>query len=110
VLNIEISARHMEITDSMRSYTNAKLGPMGKYLRSVSRLTVTFDSKSPIQHMVEVIAHIDNHENIIVKKEDKDFYACIDKVHDILEKRLTQIKEKSKDKRRQSSRSAAIEE
>lgn len=110
MLNIELSARHMDITESMRAYTNNKLGPMGKYLRSVSRLTVTFESKSPILHVVEVIAHIDNHENIVVKKEDKDFYACVDKVHDILEKRLTQIKEKSQDKRKRSGRSAAVEE
>lgn len=110
MLNIDISARHMDITDSMRSYTNSKLGPMNKYLRSVSRLVVTFESKSSISHTVEVIAHIDNHDNVVVKKEDKDFYACIDKVHDILEKKLTQIKEKSQDKRKNSSRSAIVED
>ena len=110
MLNIDMSARHMEITDSMRSYTNSKLGPMKKYLSSVSRLSVTFESKSNINHSVEVIAHVDSHENVVVKKDDKDFYACIDKVHDILEKKLTQIKEKSQDKRKHSNRSAAVEE
>lgn len=94
----------------MRSYTTSKLGPMNKYLRSVSRLTVTFESKSSISHTVEVIAHVDNHKNVVVKKEEKDFYACIDKVHDILEKKLVKIKEKSQDKRRHSGRSVVVEE
>lgn len=99
----------MEVTESMRAYTNDKFGPMDKYLKFLSRLEVVFQSNS-MMHIVEVIAHVDNHENFVIKKENKDCYACIDKVHDILEKKLTQIKGKSQDRRRPSNRVAPVSE
>ncbi len=101
-MNIAITFRQMESTDSVKGYAHDKVGRLQKFLREPMKGQVTLSCQSR-QHSAEVNlqaggSHYHAHDT------SEDMYASIDKVIDKLERQIRQGKSSQKGKERASQR------
>ena len=94
-VRINITGRHMELTDAIREYTEKKTAKLSKYYNRISDLQVVIDAEG-VTHTVEIIIKADHARRFIVCESDEDLYACIDTSIDKIERQLTRHKEKSR--------------
>ena len=101
-MNIAITFRQMESTDSVKGYAKDKVGRLQKFLKNPLKGQVTLSCQSH-QHSVEVdipsgASHYHAHET------SEDMYATIDKVTDKIERQIRGSKSSQKGKERASQR------
>ena len=94
-MRINITGRHMELTDAIRDYTEKKTAKLSKYYNRISDLQVVMDTEG-VTHTVEIIIKADHAQRFVVRESDEDLYACIDTSIDKIERQLTRHKEKSR--------------
>lgn len=90
---IEITGRHVDVTDSMRSYAEKRVGKLEDEFRKVDKIHVILDVQKYI-HMAEIIAHMGRQVRVEAKAESDSMYASIDEVVDKIEKQLRRSLEK----------------
>lgn len=99
-MKIIVSGRHLEITEPIKNYAEEKIARVEKYFDQITEIDVTLSvekSKSEGEiHKADVLL-FGNGIKLKVEMEDKDLYAAIDKVTDIMERKVRQHKEKLKD-------------
>lgn len=104
-MQVNFTARHMELTDPLREHTMGKLEKLQKYMD----LIVDADVKMSVEkyrHKVEV--RIKSHKGHVTGTEvSNDMYQSIDRVFDKLEKQLRRRKERRIDQHRAKTRSDA---
>jgi putative sigma-54 modulation protein len=88
-MNIAITFRQMEATDSVKTYATDKVARLQKFLRRPMKSQVTLSCRdSGRNHCAEVDVHAgDNHFH--AHEQSEDMYATIDKVIDKLERQIT---------------------
>ena len=96
-MNISITFRHMDSSDSVKHYANEKVAKLQKFLRQPMTANVTV-SVEHRQHVAEVRlsagdAHFHGTEH------SEDMYASIDRVVDKLERQISAAKEAGSKKR-----------
>jgi putative sigma-54 modulation protein len=90
---IEITGRHVDVTDSMRDYAEKRLSKlMGEFSR-VDRVHVILDVQK-FRHIAEVIVHMRRQVRVEAKAESESMYASIDDVVDKVEKQLRRTLDK----------------
>ena len=89
-MNIQITGRHVEVTDSIKSYVNEKVGKVGHYFDNITSTKVILDVEKD-QQVAEAIVTVPGSE-FVAKAEDKDLYAAIDMLEDKLVRQLKNIK------------------
>ena len=92
IMKFNIHGKRIEITDSIRSYIESKIGKLDKYFEEPDDITATVVVRiSGIQQIVEVTIPI--HKIVLRGEErDDDLYAAIDRVSDILERQIRKNK------------------
>ena len=97
-MNIAITFRQMDATDSVKTYATDKVARLQKFLRRPMKSQVTLSCKdSGRNHCAEVDVHAgDNHFH--AHEQSEDMYATIDKVIDKLERQITTHNEAAKKK------------
>ncbi len=85
-MNIAITFRQMEATESMKSYAQDKVGKLQKFLRQPIKGHVTLMCQKTIQS-AEVDVHAGG-EHFHAAETSEDMYASIDKVIDKLEAQI----------------------
>jgi putative sigma-54 modulation protein len=91
-VDVTISARHMAVTETLRSYAEQKAGKLEKHYDGIQEIEVVFDaSKDKVK--VEVIVNAKHNGIFIASHDDGDAYACIDGCVHKLERQLTDHKE-----------------
>jgi putative sigma-54 modulation protein len=90
---IEITGRHVDVTDSMRDYAEKRLGKLEGEFQRVDKIHVILDVQKYV-HMAEVIAHMGRQVRVEAKAESDSMYASIDEVVDKVEKQLRRALEK----------------
>ena len=109
-MNINITFRHLEATDSIKAYATEKVGKLQKFLKQPMTVKVTL-SLEKHAHMAEVrvSAGSEHHE---AHETSDDMYASIDKVIDKLERQIQASKDAHNSRRRrgESLRDALEEE
>ena len=99
---INIRGNKIEITDSMKNYIEEKLGKVNKYFDNPSDITANVVVKEDgILHKIEVTIPI---KRAILRAEvsDKDLYAAIDIVSEILERQIRKNKTKMKNRNKEN--------
>lgn len=91
---IEITGRHIDVTDSMREYAEKRLAKLTAEFDRVDKIHVILDIQK-FTHTAEVVVHARRHIMLEAKEESENMYASIDLVVDKIEKQLR----KSIDKR-----------
>ena len=93
-MNVKITARHMEVTEALRNYTEKKVSRLSKY-NLVTSVEVIFDNEG-LTHKVEMIIKTDNHQPFVVSRTEENAYACLDAAIDKIERKLIRNKEKTR--------------
>ena len=94
-MRVNVTFRHMESSDPVRSYVEDKLMRVKKYIDEPVDAQVALAVEKKIRHKVEVMLTA---KGITIKATDQteDMYAAVDGVVDKLESQLKRYKEKIK--------------
>jgi len=98
-MEISVSGRHIEVTESIREYAIKRVGKLSRYYDRVRSAEVVADKSDKHGFEVETIVHVDQHDPFIAKDHHDDLYACIDQVVEKLERQLTDHKEKLRNRK-----------
>ena len=93
-----ISGRHVEITDNMRGYIEKKIARLNKYFDRISEMEVIVE-KEGIGHKVELIIRADRTNPFIVHHRNSDMYNCLDICLDKVERQMTRLKDKIRNRK-----------
>lgn len=96
-----ISGTNIEITNALQQKVMDKLSKLEKFFVAETEAQVTL-SVEKLRHIIEVTIPF---QGTILRAEvdDKDMYAAIDEVVDVLEKQLLKFKNRLKDRHRSNS-------
>src|SRR5712691_6045306 len=90
-MNLIISARHMTVTPSIRSYVEGKVSRIRRHFDHVIDVSVILTVDHLAQE-AEVSCHVAGKE-IFVKSGDPDLYAAIDAVADNIDPQIVKYKD-----------------
>lgn len=85
-MNIAITFRHLDATDSMKDYATEKVAKLQKFLRQPMRARVTLSLENKKKQCETEINAGDLH--LIASDSGTDMYASIDSVIDKLERQI----------------------
>lgn len=107
-MNIIINCRHMDLTKTLKDYTEEKIGKFEKYLGNITEAVVTL-SVEKYRHKAEVLMKVDG---LLIQAESitGEMYASIDEVVDKLERQIKKYKEKIVSQRKNKNKSVTPEE
>jgi putative sigma-54 modulation protein len=101
-MNIAITFRQMEATDSVRDHVTEKVGKLQKFLRQPMHGQVTLSCQQRV-HTIEVELHAGS-LRYHAREETDDMYKSVDKVCDKLERQISSDKDSKKGAERASQR------
>jgi putative sigma-54 modulation protein len=106
-MNLQIIAKNnVEVSETVKSYIEKKIGKLGRYLPIISEGKVEIsreEAKLP-EHRFTVQVTLDSKVSLIrAQEKSKDIPTAIDKVEDVLSKRIERYKGKLYDKGRGTS-------
>jgi len=93
-MQVDLSGHHVDITDSMRSYVNEKIGRLEKHFDRVTDAHVVLSVEKLNQKAEGTILVKGN--KIFAQAENEDMYAAIDALADKLDRQIIKHKEKIK--------------
>lgn len=85
-MNVNITFRHVEATDSIKTYATEKVGKLQKFLRQpmTAKVTVSIEKHEQVAE-VRISSGSEHYE---AHETSGDLYAAIDKVIDKLERQI----------------------
>jgi putative sigma-54 modulation protein len=92
IMNIQITGRKIEITESIRHYLTSKFEKLERHAPKISSAHFVLDTE-PHLFKIETNIHVPGHE-VFAESKDKDMYAAIDLLMDKIDSKLSKIKEK----------------
>ncbi|MFQ5428924.1 MAG: ribosome hibernation-promoting factor, HPF/YfiA family [Phycisphaerae bacterium] len=98
MIRVTVSARHMSLSDTLKSYANEKSDKLERYYDRLQSVQVVFDHQS-VNHLCEIIATGDHHNTFVAKSEHEDPYAAFDASAKELERQLRRHKEKLRNRK-----------
>ena len=98
-MDIHITARKFRLHDNLKSHAVEAVKKLSKYFDGILRCNVTFsyERTNNSVKIVDISLHLYGHDIVVSEKSD-EFYKSIDQAIVKLEKRLTKIKSKTRDK------------
>jgi len=96
-MNLQVSGHHLEVTPSLRSYVQSKIGRVTRHFDHVidAHVILTADK---LKQKAEVTLHVAG-KDLHCESEDGDLYAAIDLLADKLDRQVLKYKDKLYDKR-----------
>lgn len=107
-MQINVTFRHMESSDPVRSYVEEKLPKVKKYIEEPVETQVVLSVENKIRHKAEITL-IAKGITIKASEETADMYAAIDGMLDKLERQLKRYKDKIKEHKPLSGRERKVE-
>lgn len=108
-MDISYNSHHVNITDSLKSYFEKKLGRIDQYDHLIDRMDVYFLIDSSYVHQVEVEFEFAKWKTLFFSSRDTDMYRAIDDLFDRMEKNLSKLKAKVVDHKQQEPLRKAVE-
>ena len=96
-MNINITCRHMDVTESLRDHATARVQESLSEFPRVEDVHVILDVQRKIHHVAEVIVRAKNHVHAEGKEETTDMYASIDGAVDKVHRQLRKKRDKIQD-------------
>lgn len=96
-MTIQITARHLEITDALKNYVTEKLNKLNHHFDNILAVKVVLEVEKDMQ-CVEAVVSVPGNE-FVAKAEDYDMYAAIDGLEDKLDAQIRKHKQKLKNHR-----------
>lgn len=91
-MNIIVNGRHLEVTDALKQYAEAKIKKFDRYLSNISEAIVTLTIEK-YRHKAEVLLKVNGY---LIQAEGitGEIYSSIDEVVEKLERQVKKYKEK----------------
>ena len=96
-MQINRTARHLDITDALRSYVQNKFERLERHFDHMTSVHVIL-SVEKLRQKAEASFHISGHD-VYAESEHEDMYAAIDGLVDKLDRQVLKHKEKMKNHR-----------
>ncbi|EAQ98994.1 ribosome hibernation-promoting factor, HPF/YfiA family [Congregibacter litoralis] len=93
-MQIVISGHHVEVTDALREYVEAKFERLQRHYSQISKSEVTLIVEKMVQ-TAEATVHIAG-KDLFASADSEDMYAAIDALVDKLDRQLIKHKEKNR--------------
>jgi len=93
-MNIQITGRHIEVTEAIKTYIQEKVGRTEHFFDHIVSTKVILSVENEIK-VAEVTVSVPGVE-IVAKAHDRDLYAAIDLMEDKLARQLRKHKNKLK--------------
>jgi putative sigma-54 modulation protein len=97
-VEVTISGRHVAVTDAMREHAQQRAEKLGALSQHLMHAKITLSIESGRQ-IVEVIATVRKHGEMVAKSESHDMYGAIDEAIAKIEKQLHKIEDRYRTKR-----------
>ncbi len=97
-MKINITGRHVEITDALRDHLQARLDSAFTDFPRVENVHVILNLEKH-RHSVEITAHLPRHGHVEAKAESHDMYASIDQAAERAATQLHKWAEKIHDRK-----------
>ncbi|AZG34858.1 MULTISPECIES: ribosome hibernation promoting factor [Shewanella] len=91
-MDINLTGRHVEITESLREYVNGKFSKLERHFDQIHNVHVVLHVDK-LQQKAEAKIHVNGAE-IFAMSENTDMYAAIDALIDKLDRQVIKHKEK----------------
>ena len=91
-MQLNLTGRHVEITDSLRNYVNSKFAKLERHFDHINNVHVILDIEKLTQKS-EATLHVNGGE-LFATAEHQDMYAAIDGLIDKLDRQVIKHKEK----------------
>ena len=85
-MQITVSGRHLDITDSIHQYAVEKAGKLPRYYDRVTAIEVVAGKGDSHTYAVEMVVHVAHHDHFVGKAHGDDLYRCIDETADKIER------------------------
>ncbi len=93
-MQLNVSGHHVEVTDPLREYVEAKFERLQRHFDQITNTEVTLIVEKLVQK-AEATVHISG-ADIFAAAESEDMYAAIDALADKLDRQLIKHKENSR--------------
>ena len=93
-MQINLTAHHVEITDSLRNYVDTKFSKLERHFDHISNVHVILNVEK-LNQKAEATMHLSGAE-VFASSENTDMYAAIDSMVDKLDRQVIKHKEKLK--------------
>jgi ribosome hibernation promoting factor len=95
---ITVASRHMEVTPPLKAYAESKANKLTKYFDRIQEVEIVIDN-SKDQASVEMIVNAEHNSKIVAHHSNGDAYACIDGCFGKLERQLSELKKKLRNRK-----------
>ncbi|WP_119343259.1 ribosome hibernation-promoting factor, HPF/YfiA family [Facilibium subflavum] len=96
-MSIQITGRHLEITNALKSYVEDKLSKLNNHFDHIIATRVILSVEREKQ-MAEAVVNVPGNE-FVAKADGRDMYAAIDMLKDKLDAQVRKHKQKLKEHR-----------
>lgn len=107
-MQISVTGRHLDITDSLRNYVNEKMEKLERHFDHVTNVHVILGLEKVLKK-AEATVHISG-ADIFADATNEDMYAAIDSLIDKLDRQVIKHKEKTKNHRATPSKHIIVED
>ncbi|EIW88884.1 MAG: ribosome hibernation promoting factor [Alishewanella agri] len=91
-MQINLTGRHVEITDSLREYVDSKFAKLERHFENINNVHVVLNVEK-LKQIAEAKIHLNGGE-VFAVSEDENMYAAIDQLIDKLDRQVIKHKEK----------------
>lgn len=103
---VTVSARHMDVTPSLRTYAEEKANKLTKYYDRIQEIEVVMEAGKDSSR-VEMIVNAEHNDVFIAHHDEGDAYTCIDGCVGKLERQLSEHKKKHRNRKHPDERPSA---
>ena len=96
-MQINLTSKHLELTDAIRKHIDEKLSKLPRYYSSISQSDVIIEGNEGGNKSVEIIVRAEHSHIFIAKETGTDLYTCIDMAVHKVERQIHAHKEKERD-------------
>jgi putative sigma-54 modulation protein len=94
-MNVNVTGRHVKITNEMESYATEKVNKLGKFFAGIQQADVLMDVNG-MTHTAEITVLLGPGQKLFGKAEAEDMYAAVDMAESKLEKQIRRFHAKLK--------------
>ncbi|MHC5036564.1 MAG: ribosome hibernation-promoting factor, HPF/YfiA family [Planctomycetota bacterium] len=107
-MNIQISGRHLEVTDAVREYVGDRGKRLTRFFDRINNIQFIL-SMEGVRYSAEVVVSAPKVGRMVAEATEEGLQAAVDKVVDKMERQITRYKEKLRNRRRDGGRAGARE-
>ncbi len=99
-MEISVTGRHLEITESMSQFTREKVSRLQRLYDRIEAIQVVVEHHS-IRFQTEIVVRTDHKTTFVAQVEAEEFHESIDLAIDKMERQLREHKEKLRNRKHQ---------